>query len=93
MNKKVLVGLLCGIIMNLDPNSLHFKRKYNKLLPLPPQITSGLVEKMTLDDLAATANIIVLGEVVDLTYEKEADGDIRKRWQPFPLIRLLKVIH
>lgn len=44
---------------------------------LPPsQSASGLVEKLTLDDLAARANLVVLGEAVDIVYQKEANGNI-----------------
>jgi len=46
-------------------------------IDLPPsQSASGLVEKLTLDDLAARANLVVLGEVVDVVYQKEANGNI-----------------
>ncbi len=44
--------------------------------PPPSQSASGLVEKLTLDDLAARANLVVLGEVVDVVYQKEANGNI-----------------
>lgn len=46
-------------------------------ISLPPsQSTSGLVEKLTLDDLAARSNLVVLGEVVDIVYQKDANGSI-----------------
>jgi len=47
-----------------------------KINPPPSQSASGLVEKLTLDDLAARANLVVLGEVVDVVYQKEANGNI-----------------
>jgi hypothetical protein len=44
---------------------------------LPPlQSSRGLVEKLTLDELATRANSVVLGEVVDVTYQKESNGSI-----------------
>ena len=48
-----------------------------EIIDLPPsQSASGLAERLTLDDLAARANLVVLGEVVDIVYQKEADGSI-----------------
>ncbi len=44
--------------------------------PPPSQRASGLVERLTLDDLAARANLVVLGEIVDVVYQKEANGNI-----------------
>jgi hypothetical protein len=42
----------------------------------PPLISSGLVVKMSLDDLAAKANLVILGKVVNVVYQKEANGNI-----------------
>ncbi len=44
---------------------------------LPPsQSGRGLVEKLTLDNLAARADLVLLGEAVDIASHKEANGNI-----------------
>lgn len=44
---------------------------------LPPsQSVSGLVEKLTLDDLATRADLVLLGEAVDVASHKDANGSI-----------------
>ncbi len=48
----------------------------NPTSALPSQDVAGLVEKLTLDDLVARANSVLLGEVVDITYQKEANVNI-----------------
>ena len=48
----------------------------NRINPPPSQSVSGLVEKLTLDDLAARANLVLLAEVVDITYQKEVNDSI-----------------
>lgn len=42
----------------------------------PSQSTGGLVEKLSLHDLAARAGLIVVGKVVGITYAKDAAGNI-----------------
>jgi hypothetical protein len=46
-------------------------------LNLPPsKSVSGLVEKLTLDDLAARADLVLLGKAVDVTGHEEASGNV-----------------
>lgn len=42
----------------------------------PSQSISRLVEKLTLDDLAARSHLTVLGEVIEVTYRKDTNGNI-----------------
>lgn len=42
----------------------------------PSQSSQGLVEKLTLDDLALRADSILVGEVTDITVNKEGEGNI-----------------
>ena len=70
----IIVVLLVGIgVLALFPACTSGEGKIN---PPPSQSASGLVEKLTLDDLAARANLVVLGEAVDVVYQKEANGNI-----------------
>jgi len=70
----IIVVLLVSIgVLALFPACTSGEGTMN--LP-PSQSASGLVEKLTLDDLAARANLVVLGEAVDIVYQKEANGNI-----------------
>jgi len=70
----IIVVLLVGIgVLALFPACTSGGGTIN---PPPSQSASGLVVKLTLDDLAARANLVVLGEVVDVVYQKEANGNI-----------------
>ena len=75
IRQRVIVSLVCcTTILVLFP--IACSSGTNTINPPPLQRVSGLVVKLTLDDLAARANLILLGEVVDVVYQKEANGSI-----------------
>ena len=72
---RVLVSLLCCIVFFVLP-PIACTSGANTINPPPSQSVRGLVEKLTLDDLAARANLILLGEAIDVVYQKEANDSI-----------------
>lgn len=75
IRQRVLFNLLgCIIFFSLPP--IACTSCANKINPPPSQSVGGIVEKLTLDDLAARANLIILGDVGDVAYQKEANGSI-----------------
>jgi len=75
IRQRVFVSLLCFITI-LALFLIACTSGTNTINPLPSQSVSGLVEKLTLDDLAARANLILLGEAIDVVYQKEANDSI-----------------
>lgn len=69
---KVVLFISIGVLVLVPACSLDG----GTINPSPSQSSSGLVEKLTLDDLATRANLVVLGEVIDVMYQKEANDNI-----------------
>jgi hypothetical protein len=88
IRQKVLVSLLCGITIlplllvacTADTNTTNPPQSQTNTPPSQPNTpllsTSGIVEKLSLNDIAARANSVVLGKVKNIDYQKEANGNI-----------------